>query len=115
MWLPRWLRQYSIFACNVGDLGLIPGSGRSPGEGNGNPHQYSCLENLMDRGAWQAIVHGVTKSHGIVQFITISDWLLPLSNRLLRSLPCLFVACWVFELLRYHVSKMIDKSKIKRG
>ena len=47
---------------NVGDLGLIPGSGRSPGEGNGNPLQYSCLENPMDRGAWWAIVHGVTKS-----------------------------------------------------
>ena len=39
-------------ACNVGDLGSIPGSGRSPGEGNGNPLQYSCLENPMDRGAW---------------------------------------------------------------
>ena len=38
--------------CNVGDLGLIPGSGRSPGEGNGNPLQYYCLENPMDRGAW---------------------------------------------------------------
>ena len=49
-------------ACNGGDLGLIPGSGRSPGEGNGNPFQYSCLENPMDRGAWQAIVHGVAKS-----------------------------------------------------
>ena len=49
-------------ACNAGDLGLIPGSGRSPGEGNGNPLQYSCLENPMDRGAWWAIVHGVTKS-----------------------------------------------------
>ena len=49
-------------ACNAEDLGLIPGSGRSPGEGNGNPFQYSCLENSMDRGAWQAIVHGVTKS-----------------------------------------------------
>ena len=47
---------------NVGDLGLIPGSGRSSGEGNGNPLQYSCLENHMDRGAWQAVVHGVTKS-----------------------------------------------------
>ena len=46
-------------ACNAGDLGLIPGSGRSPGEGKGNPLQYSCLENLMDRGAWQATVHGV--------------------------------------------------------
>ena len=49
-------------ACNEGDLGSIPGSERSPGEGNGNPLQYSCLENLMDRGAWQATAHGVTKS-----------------------------------------------------
>ena len=49
-------------ACNVGDLGLIPGSGRFPGEGNDNPLQYSCLENSMDRGAWGATVHGVTKS-----------------------------------------------------
>ena len=49
-------------ACNVGDLGLIPGSGRSPGGGNGNPLQYSCLENPMDRGTWQAAVHGVSKS-----------------------------------------------------
>ena len=49
-------------ACNAGDPSLIPGSGRSPGEGNGNPLQYSCLENPMDRGAWWATVHGVTKS-----------------------------------------------------
>ena len=48
-------------ACNAGDLGSIPGSGGSPGEGNGNPFQYSCLENPMDRGAWQAIVHEVTR------------------------------------------------------
>ena len=47
-------------ACNAGDLGLIPGSGRSPGEGNSNLLQYSCLGNPMDRGAWQAAVHGVT-------------------------------------------------------
>ena len=47
---------------NAGDLGLIPGSERSPGEGNGNLLQYSCLENPMDRGAWQATVHGVAKS-----------------------------------------------------
>ena len=51
-----------VSACNAGDLGLIPGSGRSPGEGNGNPLQYSCLENSMDGGAWWATVHGVTKS-----------------------------------------------------
>ena len=49
-------------ACNAGDLGLIPGSGRSPGEGNSNPLQYSCLENPMDGGAWWATVHGVAKS-----------------------------------------------------
>ena len=48
-------------ACNAGELGLIPGSGRSPGEGNGNPLQYSCLENPMDRGAWWATVHGVAR------------------------------------------------------
>ena len=49
-------------ACNVGDPGSSPGLGRSSGEGNGNPLQYSCLDNPMDGGAWQATVHGVTKS-----------------------------------------------------
>ena len=49
-------------ACNVGDLGSIPGSGRPPGEGNGNLLQYSYLENPMDGGAWWATVHGVSKS-----------------------------------------------------
>ena len=49
-------------ACNVGDLGSIPGSGRSSGERNGNPLQYSCLENSMDRGAWRATLLGVAKN-----------------------------------------------------
>ena len=49
-------------ACSAGDPGLISGLGRFPGEGNGNPLQYSCLENPMDRGAWWATVHGITKS-----------------------------------------------------
>ena len=49
-------------SCCQGDVGLIPGSRRSPGEGNGNPLQYSCLGNLMDRVAWRATVHGVAKS-----------------------------------------------------
>ena len=49
-------------ACNAGDIGLIPGLGRSLGGGHGNPFQYSCLENPMDRGAWRATVHAVTKS-----------------------------------------------------
>ena len=48
--------------CDVGDLGLIPGLGRSPGGGHGNWLQYSCLENPMDRGAWRATVHGISKS-----------------------------------------------------
>ena len=47
--------------CNAGDPGSIPGLGRFPGEGNGNPFQYSCLENSIDRGDWQAIVHGVAR------------------------------------------------------
>jgi len=49
-------------ACSVGDPGSIPGSGRSPGEWNGYPLQYSCLKDSMDRGAWRATVHGVEKS-----------------------------------------------------
>ena len=62
--VPQWLKGKES-ACNAeakGDLGSIPGSGRSPGGGNGNPLQYSCLENSMDRGDWQAIVHEVEKS-----------------------------------------------------
>ena len=51
----------SSSACSAGGPGSIPGSGRSPGEGNGNPLQYSCLETPMDRGAWRATVHGVTR------------------------------------------------------
>ena len=52
---------------SAGDVGLIPGSGRSPGEGNGNPLQYSCLENSMDTGAWQALVPGLTRvGHNLV-------------------------------------------------
>ena len=50
------------YACQAGDLGSVPGLGRSPGEENGNPLQYSCLENSMDRGAWWATVHEVAKS-----------------------------------------------------
>ena len=49
-------------ACNAGDVGLFPGLGRYPGEGNDYPHQYSFLEISMDRGAWQATVHGVARS-----------------------------------------------------
>ena len=63
--LPWWFSgQESVCQCGrlAGDLSWIPGSGRSPGEGNGNPLQYSCLNNTMDRGAWWAIIHGITES-----------------------------------------------------
>ena len=52
---------------DAGDMVSITGSGRSPGEGNGSPLQYSCLENSMDRGAWRATVHGVTKELGLAE------------------------------------------------
>ena len=68
-WPSNFTAQYSLVAqtvknpiANAGDPGSIPGSGRCPGEGNGNPLQYSCLENSMDRGAWQAAVYSVAKS-----------------------------------------------------
>ena len=59
--LPWWLSGKES-ACNAGDTGSIPGLGRSPEGGNGNLHQYFCLENSMDRGAWWAIVQGISES-----------------------------------------------------
>ena len=59
-------------AYSAGHLGFIPGLGRSPGEGNGNPPQYSCLENSVDRGAWEATVHGVAKSQTRMKQLTLS-------------------------------------------
>ena len=73
-------------ACNAGDLNSIPGSGRSPGEGNGNPLQYSCLKNPMDREAWRATVHGVAKSQ-----IQLSDFTHSLSTS---------ISCFIFNYSR---------------
>ena len=79
-------------ACNTGDSGSVLGLGRSPGEGNGNPSQYFCLENFMDRGDWWATVHGVTKSwtglsekhfHFFFFFILLSTETLPYVKSLL--------------------------------
>ena len=62
--LPQWLsgKESTCNAGDTGDISLIPGSGRSPGGGRGNPLQYSCLENSMDRAVWQTTVHRVAKS-----------------------------------------------------
>ena len=78
-------------ACNAGDLSSIPGLGRPPGEGNGNPLQYSCLENPMDRGAWWATVHGVTKSRTRLSDFTFT---FPLQQNLIYTdlTPCLIRA-----------------------
>ena len=65
---------------NAGDAGSIPGSGRSPGEGNGNLHQYSCLGNLMDRGALWATVHGVAKSQTRLKRLDNSMALIPVEQ-----------------------------------
>ena len=68
MLLIQWMGHFTsgsdgkASACNAGDLGSIPGSGRSPGEGNDNSLQYPCLENPTDGGAWKATVHGVAES-----------------------------------------------------
>ena len=67
--------EVKVSACNVGDLGSIPGSGRFPGEGNVTPLQYSCLENPMDGGAWWATVHGVAKSQTRLSDFTFTFFL----------------------------------------
>ena len=106
-------------AYNAGDPGLIPGSGRSPGEGNGNPFQYSCLENSRERGAWGAIVHRVAKSQ-----IQLSDWhfhftlkfqfssvaqsCLTLCDPMNRSLPGLPVHHQLPEFTQTHVHRVSD-------
>ena len=59
-------------ACNAGDVGLIPGLGRFPGEGNGYPLQYPCLENSMDRGTWWATVHGIANSQTQLKRLTLA-------------------------------------------
>ena len=71
--------EVKVSACNAGDLGSIPGLGRSPGERNGNPLQYPCLENPMDGGAWRAAVHGVAESQArLSDFTIVEKWVLSL-------------------------------------
>ena len=71
---------------NAGDAGSIPGSGRPPGEGNGHPLQHSCLGNPMDRGAWQATAHGVTKESDTTERLNINSKVI--SNLKIIKVPC---------------------------
>ena len=59
--MAQWVKESACSAGDTGDMGPIPGLGRSPGEGNGNLFQYSCLENSKDRGAYRAPIHGITR------------------------------------------------------
>ena len=88
--------EVKVSACNVGDLGSIPGLGRSPGEGNGNPLQYSCLENPMDRGAWWAIVHGVAKSWTRLSDFTFT---LTIQSFVGKEMSLLFNTLWFHKPL----------------
>ena len=72
--LPGWLSS-SESTCNAGNAGSLPGWERSPGEGNDNPFQYSCLGNFMDRGARQATVHGVTKQSDMTEQLNTNNFL----------------------------------------
>ena len=80
--------------CSTGDIGSIPGSGRSPGGGHDNPLQYSCLENSMDRGAWQATVHRVAKSWAQLKRLNMNEsvhthkYTQGLEQRVIGSEPC---------------------------
>ena len=89
---PFWFSSKES-TCNAEDMGLIPGSGRSPGGGYSNPLQYSCLENPTDRGAWQAVVHRVvqsdmteaTKQHQVTKVVTLVTLKLRTQSRLKRQ------------------------------
>ena len=110
---PLWLsgKQY---ACNAGDPGLIP---RSPGEGNGYPLQYSCLENLMDRRAWWAIGHGVTKSkrHDWATNMFL-QWIFPLLTCpfMFYFFPLLILICHNIILRQYLVNDKVKEKSLSR-
>ena len=89
-------------ACSVRDLGSVLGSRRSPGEGNGSPLQYSCLENPMDRGAWRATVHGVAELD-MPERLTLCGLMILFSSMLIfLSFQFLCICCVLFFICDYH-------------
>ena len=102
--------------CNAGDLGLIPGSGRTPGEGNGNPLQYSCLENPMDRGAWWATVHWVAKSQmterltlSLTFYFVLDPILFYFFKNFTFSVPFPYHFPWIIFISNLHIKKYKTK------
>ena len=105
---PRGCSEVKMSACNTGDLGSIPGSGRSPGEGNGNPLQDSCLENPMNREAWWATVHGVTKSRTrLSDFASLLSSFPPPIFSLLVFLLSFPVFLSLFQALPYYLAGLL--------
>ena len=105
LWGGSVVARRKAFACNAGDLGSFPGSGRSSGEGNGNPLQYSCLENPLDREAWQATVHGIAKSQTRLSDFTFGaflwgPWFLQIEY------PCLLQ--WCLDLSGFRVCSQMN-------
>ena len=97
-------------ACSVGDPGSIPGPGRSPGEGNSNPLQYSCLENPMDRGTWQATVHGVAKAQ-----TRLSDFIFFLSFLLWVKKPSVLKSTVISGFLVLELAEMLTLDHFSRS
>ena len=96
-------------ACNAGNLGSIPGSGRSPGKGNGNRLQYSCLENFIDREAWRATVHGVLQTRilewGAISFSRGSFW--PRDWTQVSCIAGRFFTIWAIrEVPTHHIGRL---------
>ena len=91
--LPRWL---SGSTCQAGDVDSVPGSGRSPGERNGSPLQYSCLENPMNRGAWRATVHVVAEDSDMTEWLNLWD-LVPQAGTEPRPPSVRGAECWPLD------------------
>ena len=97
---------------SVGDASLIPGLGRSPGEGNSNPLQYSCLENPMDREAWWSVVHGVAKSWTWLSNCTCTlipgkyNWI----SKVMQLYIHIYVCVWIDTLFHYRLLQGIEYS-----
>ena len=113
-------------AYDVGDLGLIPGSGRSPGEGDGNPLQYFCLEDPMDGGAWWATVHGVSKSRTRLSDLTLLSLLIDVQEILFSNIFFLSLSLplfhphfftfltWTFWIREHTCEKLKNKIYMRR-